>query len=322
MNQKVRFDGMQRNRHKLRNAMHSLVLLGLMFAVLGVCAWLFAGWQGLVWSLGTGATALLMARHTSPGFILSLYAARQIPASALPEAHAILQQLTARAHLQRQPGLYLIPTPVPTAFSVGNPSEANIALSHGLLRLLGRRELAAVMAHEVGHIHNRDLTVMLLADLTARMTHFVGMAGLLLILFGMPLWFAAQGPALLVPGLVMFFAPLLNNLLQLGLSRTREFDADLDAATLTRDPAALASALQRIELRQHGLWQRLVFGDQGNAIPSLLRTHPTAQERIDRLRTLYRVDAFDPVPAGSTAGAKGLTTPPDRPRRRLSGLHW
>ena len=142
------------------------------------------------------------------------------------------------------------------AFTVGDREEAVIALTDGMLRRLDLRELAGVLAHEVSHIRNRDLWLMSLADLAGRLTRVMTLLGLGLVIVGLPLWLGggAQPPVLLI--LLLLFAPQLTVLLQLALSRAREFDADLDAAGLTGDPDGLISALAKLERYQSGLWNR------------------------------------------------------------------
>ena len=189
------------------------------------------------------------------------------------------------------------------------------------------RELAGVLAHEISHIRNNDLWLMSLADLTGRLTRTMTLLGLILLFVGLPLWLsgAASLPWLLISLLV--FAPQLTVLLQLALSRAREFEADLDAAGLTGDPAGLASALARLERCQRGIWERILMPGYRLPEPSLLRSHPPTEQRIARLETLYD----RPTEFGPPAYASGLVEPgpPEcrwqrvtrAPRARLGG-YW
>jgi heat shock protein HtpX len=172
------------------------------------------------------------------------------------------------------------------AFAVGRREDAVIAVTDGMLRVLNLRELTGVLAHEISHIRNRDLWLMGIADLAGRLTRLMTLLGLALLLVNLPLWLGgvASVPWLLIPLLV--FAPQITVLLQLALSRAREFDADLDAAGLTGDPDGLASALAKLERYQHGVWEQILLPGQRLPEPSVLRTHPPTAERIARLEAL------------------------------------
>jgi heat shock protein HtpX len=197
------------------------------------------------------------------------------------------------------------------AFSVGDRDHAVIALTDGILRRLDLRELAGVLAHEISHIRNRDLWLMSLADLVGRLARVMTLLGLSLVIIGLPIWLGggAQPPGLLI--LLLLFAPQLTVLLQLALSRAREFDADLDAAGLTGDPKGLISALAKLEHHQRGFWEQILMPGQRLPEPSLLRSHPPTEERIARLQALY----------GSTVETRAAFAagPPMRPAARPVG---
>ena len=204
-------------------------------------------------------------------------------------------RLAGRAGLRRRPRLYYVPSRLLNAFAVGRPDDAVIALTDGLLRSMRLRELAGILAHETSHIRNNDLWLMGLADLVGRLTRLMTMLGLFLLILAVPLWIggAASFPWLVIPLLV--FAPQLTTLLQLALSRAREYEADLDAAGLTGDPAGLASALAKLERFQRGMWEQILIPGYRLPEPSLLRSHPPTEERIARLRELQAAaaPAFD-----------------------------
>jgi heat shock protein HtpX len=168
------------------------------------------------------------------------------------------------------------------AFAVGNENDSAVAVTDGLLRAMNMRQIAGILAHEVAHIKSGDLKVMGLADVLNRITSILSNLGLV----GVPL---VLGTGINVPilGLVMMIAaPTLGGLMQLGLSRAREYDADLDGATLTGDPEGLASALKILEERQGGKWEGLVLPGSRLPQPSLLRTHPKTEHRIAKLMAL------------------------------------
>ena len=229
---------------------------------------------------------MALAPKVSPPMVLRLYRAQPVTPERLPAVHAVLARLTERAGLERMPTLYYVPSAMLNAFAVGGPKDAAIAVTDGILRHLDLRELTGVLAHEISHIRNRDLWLMNLADLTGRLTRMMSLLGFGLLIIGLPMWLggAARLPWLLVP--LLMFAPQLTMLLQLALSRSREFDADLDAAGLTGDPAGLASALVKLERHQRGLWERILLPGRRLPEPSLLRSHPPTEERVARLAAL------------------------------------
>ena len=298
-------DELARRRHKLRNRAQSAVLLAGMAALLAACGWTLAEFDGLVWTLLAGGVSLVFTPRLSPRMVLRLYGARPIQRFELPEVSDLLTRIAARAGLQRVPSLNYIPSRMLNAFAVGHRDEAAIVVTDGLLRGLTLRELAGVLAHEVSHVRNGDLWIMGLADTLGRLTSAMSFLGLLLLLANLPLLLLG---AVSVPWpfvMLLLFAPTAVNLLQLALSRTREFDADLDAAGLTGDPRGLASALAKLERTQAQLLEALFLPGRRVPGPSLLRTHPDTQARIERLLSLEPqhdpirrlADRVAPVPA-------------------------
>jgi heat shock protein HtpX len=304
-------DAAERRRHKLRNVVQSVLLLGGMIALLAACGWFLFGAGGVLGMALGAALALTFGPRLSPHMVLRLYGARALAPDRLPRAFEVLARLTERAGLKQMPRLYYIPSAMLNAFSVGDRDHAVIALTDGILRRLDLRELAGVLAHEISHIRNRDLWLMSLADLVGRLTRIMTLLGLGLVIIGLPIWLGggAPPPGLLI--LLLLFAPQLTVLLQLALSRAREFDADLDAAGLTGDPEGLISALAKLERHQRGFWEQILLPRQRLPEPSLLRSHPPIEERIARLQALY----------GSTAETRAAFAagPPVRPAARPVG---
>jgi heat shock protein HtpX len=284
-------DAAERRRHKLRNLLQSALLLGGMVGLLALCGWLFFGPEGVL-GMGLGAAlGLAFAPGISPHMVLRLYRARELTPDQLPPVFEVLARLSERAGLARRPRLYYVPSAMLNAFAVGGGDEAVIAISDGMLRSLDLRELAGVLAHEISHIRNHDLWLMGLADMIGRLTRLMTLLGLALLIVGLPFWLSGTGrpPGLLL--LLLLFAPQLTVLLQLALSRAREFDADLDAAGLTGDPAGLASALLKLERRQRGVWEQILMPDYPLPEPSLLRSHPPTEQRVARLKALSGLPA-------------------------------
>ncbi len=314
-------DAVERRRHKLRNLLQSALLLGGMVGLLTVCGWLLFGPDGVLGMALGAALALVFGRGASPRMVLRAYGARALAPHQLPAVFAVLARLTGRAGLARMPRLFYIRTVLPNAFAVGDRDDAVIALTDGMLRRLDLRELAGVLAHEISHIRNRDLWLMSLADLTGRLTRVMTLAGLGLLVVGLPLWLSgrAHPPGLLI--LLLVLAPQLTMLLQLALSRAREFEADLDAAGLTGDPAGLIAALVKLEGSRRGLWEQILMPGYRLSEPSLLRSHPPTGERIARLQALYgRAAAAGPGFAAASVDFAGPAIGP-RPHSRLLG-YW
>ncbi len=314
-------DESARRRHRLRNLLQSALLLGGMLALLVFCVWILFGGDVALWALLGWAVALFFSPRVSPALVLGLYRAKRLSADDFPEGFAILDLLARRAGLTQRPSLWYLPSPILNAFTMGRGDRAAIAVTDGMIRLLNAREFAGVLAHELSHIRNRDLWVMTLADSIGRLTHLMTLAGGLLLLVNLPLLLAGRAQISWLAVLLLLFAPTIASLMQLGLSRAREYDADLEAAALTGDPAGLASALRKLEIRSASLWERLFMPGRKLPEPSLLRSHPPTQERIRRLLDLYPTDygeRFDE--AGPFELERGYRSARQTPRWRASGL--
>jgi heat shock protein HtpX len=316
-------DDAERRRHKIRNVVHSILLLGGIIVLLALCGWVLFGPEGLIGMALGAALGFVFSPQISPHLVLRMYRARPLGPRDLPEVLALLRTLAARAGLERAPRLYYVPSTIPNAFAVGGRDDAVIVVTDGMLRALTLRELVGVLAHEISHIRNRDLWLMAIADLAGRLTRVMALFGVGLMFVGLPLWLsgAAGVPLLLIPLLV--FAPQITTLLQLALSRAREFDADLDAAGLTGNPGGLASALAKLERFQRGAWERILLPGRRLPDPSILRTHPPTGERIARLRSLSGAPALPPLPNRGPARIEAPWPAVHRPpRARVVGFWY
>lgn len=318
----IPMDTLLTRHHRLVNAFQTLLLLGGMLLILATLGHLFAGGPGMLTTLILGLFLLLLGPRVSPRLVLRLYGARRLTPFEAPGLQAMVQTLARRAGLGRCPVLYYLPSRVMNAFTVGGREDAAIAVSDGLLRAMSPRELAGVLAHEVSHLRHNDLWVMGLADLVSRLTSALSFLGLILVLVNLPLiLFTETGiswPAILL----LVFAPSLTALLQLALSRTREYDADLGAVMLTGDPQGLASALAKLEYYSGGLVGRILLPGRRLPEPSLLRTHPPTRDRIERLRAL--TPTHPPLSAQGWGAIGGPAWPPVErpPRHRLWWGLW
>lgn len=316
-------DAERQRRHQWTNIAHTIVLLAGMLALLSACAWIVAGPEGVLWALVGGGFALLISPRISPRLALSMYRARELTPRQIPRVYEILVVLAGRAELPAVPRLYHVPSSTLNAFALGAARESAIAVTDGMLRMLSMRELAGVLAHEISHIRNRDLWVMNLADTISRLTRAMALLGMVLLIVTLPLWLAEYGrvPWLLI--VLLMLAPTAGGLLQLALSRTREFDADLMAATLTGDAVGLASALEKLERLHAGPWEKMLRPGHRIPDPSLLRTHPETEERVRRLLSLRARDDRLGLDDGDVIALPGnIPRVSARPRRHVSGLWY
>lgn len=271
---------------RLRNRLQSLALLSGMALVLGVLGWLLGGVIGVGWALGlVGLTLIWVPRLPGPR-LARLMGAIPLAVHQAPELVWLVERLSQRAGLGRVPPLFLLPGAMPQAMAFGSPRAPALAVTEGLLWTLDRRELTAVLAHELAHLRHDDLGVMLLAAVVGRMTAFLALVGQVMLLLALP---AAWLGGFTIPWgalILLAFAPWFSELLQLGLARAREYDADLGAAELTGDPEGLARALVRIERARRPWWAPWYAPLRQWEPPSWLSTHPPTPERVRRLLEL------------------------------------
>lgn len=255
------------------------VLMALLLAVFAACAWLVGGTESVA-ALGIAlGIVYLITPRIDPRYLMRLYKARPI-ASTSP-LYGIARSVAARAGLMRVPELYLVPSGAPNAFAIGDREHAAIALSAGSLRLLDRREIIGVLAHETAHIAHGDSNLSILIEMIRRMTGVAALVGLFLL-------FAAwmQMPGLEVSvwmPLIFLCGPAAAFLLQRALSRVTEHLADARAVALTGDPRGLASALAKINRATRTLWERFIGRSAPEVLPSILQTHPQIEDRVRRL---------------------------------------
>ncbi len=274
------FDRSKMTRHRHKSRVMVATLLGAITAVLLLSANLIAGPNGMVVAAALIAAGILSAQRVAPALVMQMFNAKRIEPYDWPEVYNTLNALRQRAGLSEIPALYCLPGPTMMAFSTGSQKEPVIAVSIGALRNLSSREMHGIIAHELAHVASGDMTLLMMSEVMARLTRTFATLGLLLAI-----WLAVAGEAQ-VPLLTIFVlaaAPTAVSLLQLALSRNREFDADDYAADLTGDPAGLASALQKIQREQTSIWRRVFQPYVRGNLPTWLRSHPKTEERVARL---------------------------------------
>jgi heat shock protein HtpX len=278
--------------------------------------------MGLIVMAVSGTVALMFTPRVSPRLALRFFNARVLSPQEAPGLHRLVRELADRAGIEKTPEIFHIRSAAVNAFSVGSGSRSAVAVSDGLLRSMNTREIAGILAHEMSHVRSGDMWVMGLAEVMSRMTSTLSLLGLVLLLINLPLMLAGDWTISWWLILILIFSPHLATMLQLGLSRSREFNADMEAARITGDPQGLASALNKLHRAETGLLARLLMPGRNTPSP-MRRTHPDTGERVRRLLELSaRRPARETSLRGENLAAepappRSHTAPLRRPRRGL-----
>lgn len=306
--------------------MHTVALIVGLAVLTGLSAYLLWSWGGVVAASVAIAIILLLGPRVPFETVMRFYRAEEITPERGGELSRILEALAVRAKLPVAPRLYVIPSMTLNAFATGRRDRSAIAVTEGLLRRLDTREVAGVLAHEMSHIRNNDLAVMTLADALTRYTQLLAYIAVFLTILSLPLVFAGVAKVSWLAILLLYLAPTAGSLLQLALSRTREYDADLDGAMLTGDPRGLASALRRLDHYQGRFWEDMMMPVPGRRMPqpSLLRSHPATDDRVARLMEIEHTTDLVPLrvvsePLVSLAGVAPTSL---QPRFRFPGIWY
>ncbi len=279
--------------HSHHNGLKTAALLGLLTAMILAVGYWLGGSGGLVFALVISLALNAGSYFFSDKLALRSMRAREVSESEFPAFHQIVRELATEAG-QPMPRLYVSPSMQPNAFATGrNPQHAAVAVTVGITRLLDRRELRGVIGHELSHVYNRDI---LISSVAAALAGIITMFAQLAIFLPLGGSDDDDGPNPASLLLMLILGPLAASVIQLAISRNREFQADASGATLTRDPLALASALEKI---QYGTQRAPLPADGqltsaahlmiaspfgGGGLASLFSTHPPMAERVARLR--------------------------------------
>ncbi len=313
-------DEEQRRRARLRNIAQSFALVGGIGIITALSAYTLFGQTGVVWALVVIGVFSLIGPRVAPDAIMRMFKARPIDPSRGADIVRLVQALSQRARLRAAPRLYVVPSQTMNAFAVGTPSRYSLGVTEGLLRRLEFRELAGVLAHEITHVRNNDIWVMSLADILSRFTRSMSFFAVFLFFLSVPATVFTGSPVPWLAIALLYFAPTLSSLLQLALSRSREFDADLGGAALTGDPEGLALALSKLERYQGRLWEDIFMPGRRIPLPSVLRTHPQTSERIARLMALKKPDTESLLFRNPWGHAAGIAPFPSQPRYHWTGV--
>ncbi|NJL01405.1 MAG: zinc metalloprotease HtpX [Spirulinaceae cyanobacterium SM2_1_0] len=262
------------------------LLAALSALLIAASYWLLGGWSGALFGIVLAAVTNLGAWYYSDRIALAAYRAQPVSDRDAPGLHQMVTRLSQRAGLPK-PAVYIVPTAAPNAFATGrDPQHAAVAVTQGLLEMLPADELEGVLAHELSHVANRDTLTQAVA---------ATIAGAISFLANIAWWFGSaddDGPNPLALFLMMLFAPIAAAVIQMGISRTREFAADAGAAELTGNPQALARALRRLEagsrrmrMQANPAFEPLLITNNlsGRLLSGLFSTHPPTDARVQRL---------------------------------------
>jgi len=283
--------------HGHRNGLKTAALLGLLTSLILLVGYWFGGTSGLVIAVFVSLAMNAATYFWSDKIALRTMGAQPVTEAQMPQLYAMVRDLSSQAG-QPMPRLYVSPTPQPNAFATGrNPQNAAVCVTEGILGILTPRELRGVIGHELSHVYNRDILISSVA---------AALAGIITMLAQLA-WFIPfgrsdddDGPGMLGVLMMMILGPLAAAVIQMAISRSREYQADESGARLTSDPQALADALRKI----HAGTQRLPLPAdgqlastahlmidnpfRGGGLRNLFSTHPPMEERVARLEAMAR----------------------------------
>jgi heat shock protein HtpX len=282
----------------MSNSVKTAALLAAMTVLFILIGGMLGGEQGMVVAFLFAGLMNFASYWWSDRVVLWMYGAQEVNESPAPQFHALVRRLAQQAGLP-MPKVYIIPTDTPNAFATGrNPQHAAVAATEGILRILSPDELEGVMAHELGHVRNRDILISTIAAtmagaimMLARMAQFAAMFG------GARNRDDEEGGGGGIVGMILLaiLAPLAAMLIQMAISRAREYLADATGAQISRKPWALADALEKLERGATALpmdanpstaHMFIVNPLRGSSLLNLFSTHPPVEQRVARLRAM------------------------------------
>ena len=283
------------------NGFRTTILLALLTALVVWIGHMFGGANGAVIALVMAGAMNFFSYWFSDKIVLKMYGGQEVTANDDPELYGMVQDLAGRAGLP-MPKVYVIPEETPNAFATGrNPAHAAIAVTYGIRRMLNKRELAGVLGHELSHVKNRDILVSSIAATLAGAISYLAYMAQWAAIFGGGRDREGGGSNIFGLLFMMIVAPMAAMLIQMAVSRSREYMADAGGAKVTGDPLALASALRKLHMGAQNIPLQvsdatanatahmfIVNPLSGGGMASLFSTHPAMEERIARLEAMAK----------------------------------
>lgn len=279
------------------NVFKTGVLLAVLTCLVVLIGQALGGQQGMIMAFGLALVMNFVSYWFSDKMVLAMYRAQPVDEAQAPQLYGLVRNLTTRAGIP-MPKVYIIPGDAPNAFATGrNPDHAAVAVTEGLLRILDRDQLEGVLAHELAHVKNRDTLIMTIAaTLAGAITYLAQMAQFAAIFGGGRRDSDDEGRSGVFGTLILaIVAPIAAMLVQLAISRAREFHADATGAHIAGKPWGLAEALEKLEIASKAVPMHatpatahlfIVNPLSGGMLQSLFSTHPSVEERIARLRAM------------------------------------
>jgi heat shock protein HtpX len=284
------------------NGFRTTMLLAALTALVVWIGHMFGGPNGAVMALIIAGAMNFFSYWFSDKIVLKMYGGQQITANDDPELYGLVQELAGRGGLP-MPKVYIIPDESPNAFATGrNPEHAAVAVTQGIRRILTKRELAGVLGHELSHVKNRDILIgSIAATLAGAISYLAQMAQWAAIFGGGSRDREEGGSNMFGLLFMMIVAPIAAMLIQMAVSRSREYMADAGGAKISGDPLALASALRKLHMGVQNIPMEaspatqnatahmfIVSPLSGGSFASLFSTHPAMEERIRRLEAMAK----------------------------------
>ena len=284
------------------NGLRTTILLAALTALVVWIGQMVGGPNGAIMALIMAGAMNFFSYWFSDKIVLKMYGAQEITANDDPELYGMVQELAAKGGLP-MPKVYVIPEDTPNAFATGrNPEHAAVAVTQGIRRILNKRELAGVLGHELSHVKHRDILISsIAATLAGAISYLAYMAQWGMILGGGSRDRDEGGGNIFSLLFMMIVAPIAAMLIQMAVSRSREYLADEGGAKISGDPLALASALRKLHMGAQNIPMQVNSATQnatahmfivnplsGGTLASLFSTHPAMEERIARLEAMAK----------------------------------
>ena len=279
----------------MANTMKTTLFLALLTGLFVAVGGLLGGESGMVMAFGLALVMNFVSYWFSDKIVLKMYGAKPLAEGDAPVVHRIVRNLATKASIP-MPKLYILPSAAPNAFATGrNPQHAAVAVTDGIMRIMDERELEGVLAHELSHVLNRDILISTVAATIAGAISMLANMAQWGLMFGGSRDEEGRGTNPIALILTIILAPLAAMVIQMAVSRSREYQADASGARLTRNPEGLASALGKLDQASRVVHMNanpatahlfIVNPLTGRSLMNLFMTHPPIQERIARLRSM------------------------------------